>query len=273
MSTPERERVEAGVDPLPPASVALVPRGADRPHPGPVEILPAAPPRTLHRWFFGMWYVGLALIAAGAWLGAWGEEWMAFCFVPAMLCLAPGGLGILIHFVVKPSLPRFRQGLGALASLALTGLAAIPLSSMASEVRAAAAVARLQALAQEMAGFERMWTMVQAPGARLQIEQAAGYSLTYENPRAPVETAEALRRAAVAPREFDGIRRQMRAAGMGGVQVLGGALVFRYRGGAAEHLMYVRPGEVLPQNLWLYYFGPDWRSKPLGGGWYLVRRG
>lgn len=272
MSTLERERVEVAGS-IPSDSVALVPLVVDRTRPAPVEILPPARPRTLHRWFFGMWYAGLALIAGGAWLGAWGEEWMALCFVPAVLCLAPGGLGILIHFVARPSLPRFRQGLGALAALALTGLAAIPLGSMAAEVRAAAAVARLQPLAQEMAGFERMWALVQAPGARLQIEQAAGYSLTYENPRAPVETAEALRRAEVAPREFDGIRRQMRAAGMAGVQVLRGALVFRYRGGADAHLMYVRPGQVLPRNLWLYYFGVDWRSKPLGGGWYLVRRG
>ncbi|HEX6036851.1 hypothetical protein [Longimicrobium sp.] len=274
MSTREREAWEAIVAPPPSTSVALVPLRADREpvHPPPPS---SDSPPNAHRYFYAMGYAALGMILLGTFFEPRiGGGAAAGLFMPAMMMLGIGGLGVLIHVLYKPSLAKLRKGLGAVAALVLTLVATVPVSRVGREVHASARVARLQPLADDLVRDGRIHRIAVSSGEWVALNDFEGNlkssSIASSNAAAgPSRTLyEVLRRDGISRLELVRLMNRLRAAGVSEVGISASAVTLWTETGA--DLLYVRPGQALASAAL-----PERRhTQPLGGGWYLlVRRG
>ncbi len=266
MSTREREAWEAVMAPPPSTSVALVPLRADR-APIPPAPKPAEGPANVHRYFYTMGYTALAMIVLATFLQPRIGTNAAALFIPGAMMLGLGGLGVLIHVIYKPSMPKLRQGLGAIAALALTLLAMQPIDRIAQEVHAGARIPELQVLADELVRDGR-FSRIGIPyndGVELNGYHGSlhgGYaSATAHGVPAPPTLYKVLRRDGISRLDLVRMMRRLEAADVWRVGVQPGFIVFATETGS--DLLYVRPGQSIPRGE-----GHLWR--PLGGGWYLT---
>lgn len=270
MSTPVPQAEAPRVAPAA-ATLALV---GDR---GP-RLVPAAreKPVNAHVLFFVLGYCGLVLIWAGEWLaGFLGGEYRAFQAF-GMLFTGLGGFGVVIHTIWKPNERKVRHLLLALAALALTG-ASLPLvQRLAREMSATATVARLQPLTAALEhdtrihriGFSRSHVTINGYYG----PEAGRGSL--DGKRDASTPPEALARYGISPSEFQAYRRMMERSGVGTASRTRATLAFDARGLHDAMLVYVLPGHALPPAGYaLTEHQTRWYTEPLGGSWYMARRG
>lgn len=271
MSTLQREAVDAGA-PHPSTSMALVPLPRAEAVRSIVPGEDGAAPHA-HRYFYGMGYAALALIVLGIWMepanGALGP-------VPFMLAaplLGIGGLGVLIHVLYKPRMHKLRMGLGAVASVALTAAAGVPLHRAATEVHAHAAILRLQPLADELLRDGRVRTLALPSGTWIELNGFAGRMDTGDPSTngSGLTLAAVLRRDGISRLDLLRMRRRLSQAGVSQVGA-GDAYVAFPRPGPGFDLLYVRPGHAPPPPRTVVLETPIVLAKPLGGGWYLYER-
>ncbi|HEX2206550.1 MAG TPA: hypothetical protein VHG93_02650 [Longimicrobium sp.] len=242
------------------------------------RLVPAAreKPVNAHVLFFVLGYSGLVLIWAGEWLaGFLGGEYRAFQAI-GMLLTGLGGFGVVIHTLWKPNERKVRHLLLALAALALTG-ASLPLvQRLAREMSAAAAVVRLQPLTGALEhdtrihriGFSRFRVTI---NGYYGPETGTG---SLDGKRDASTLPEALARYGISPSECQVYRRMMERAGVGTASRTRATLAFDARGPHDAMLVYVLPGHAPPPPG--YALTEDdirWYTEPLGGSWYMARRG
>jgi uncharacterized membrane protein len=268
VSTLEREVVEVNA-PLPSTSMALVPLTGDR---GPRAVPAAGMPSHLYRYFYGIGYAALAMMLLGAWLDPLGDDASLVLFGLAVVCLAFGGLGVLIHTGYKPNVQKLRRMLGAIASLVLAVLATGPVESAAREVHASRAIAQLQPLAEQLARDGRIRTIGIPRNGWVELNgyQGAldGSTQGYSPDGAMTPLAEVLQRDGISRLELVRLMRGMRDARVTRVET-GAAYVVFDRPGVATDLLYLRPGQPLPPPRTPILERPLWQTQPMGGGWYL----
>lgn len=269
MSTAAREVMDAvrATHPVPP--MALVPLTVDR---APLQPAPAKP-SNVHRVFYGMGYAALALITFGtAMAPRWGNAMFGF-YVMGAFGLGLAGLGVLGHVLYRPSMPKLRQGLGAVAALGLTLAAQGLVADTANEVHAASRIARLQPLADDLSRGGRI-RMLGAPSAGwVELNGYHGRLDSRDRVRvdgvAEMTLADVLRRDGVSRLELVRLRNRLEQSGARRVEV-GASYVAFASGDVGPDLLYVRPGhgpltpgaEVLERRVA--------RTRPVGGGWYLL---
>lgn len=263
MSTREREAWEAITAP-PSTSMALVPL---RPDPAPAPAPPAGPPRNAHRYFYGMGYAALGLIVLGTFLQPRIGPAAAALFAPAALLLGLGGLGVLVHVLYRPSMPKLRKGLGAIAALGLTLAAIRPIDRMAQEVHAAARIPRLEAFVEDRLSEGRVhdigipstgWVSLNGFRGRL---DGTHTSVTEASGPNPPSLSRVLKRDGISRPELVRMMGEMEGLGVREMVVSEGFVTVAMEAG--PHLLYVRPGRALPAF-------PEPATRPLGGGWYLL---
>lgn len=266
MSTLEREVVDA---PLPSTSMALVPLAGDR---STLTVPAAGMPRDVSRYFYGVGYTALAMMLLGSWLDPLGDDISTVLFGLAMVCLAFGGLGVLLHTAYKPNVQKLRRMLGALASLVLAVLATGPVESAAREVHASRTIAQLQPLAEQLARDGRIQSIgiprrgwVELNGFQGAVD---GSTQEYSAEGAMPSLAEVLQRDGISRLELVRLMRAMRDARVTRVET-GAAYVGFERPGTATDLLYLRPGQPLPPPQTPVLERPLWQTQPMGGGWFL----
>jgi hypothetical protein len=265
VSTAAREvmdGVRAPHHPVP--SMALVPLAADR---APLQPAPAKP-SNVHRVFYGMGYAALALITFGtAMAPRWGNAMFGF-YVMGVFGLGLGGLGVLVHVLYRPSMPKLRQGLGAVAALGLTLAAQGLVADAADEVHAASRIARLQPLADDLSRDGRI-RMLGAPSAGW-VELNGYHGRVDSRDRVRVDGVTEMALADVLPRlELVRLLNRLERSRTRRVE-MGASYVAFEAGAAGADLLYVRPGhgpltsgaEILERRVA--------RTRPVGGGWYLL---
>lgn len=274
MSTLEREVAVDADRPHPSTSLALVPLTGDAARPR--QVTRAAGPPNAHRWFYGIGYAGLALIALGAWVAVGDEELAIPCFLFGGLFLGLGGLGVAIHVLYKPTMQKLRMGLGAVASVALTLAALTPLTDVARAVQADGRVARLQPLADELARDGRVQTLgisradyVELNGSRTALNGSMASSVESGE---PLLIDDLLRRNRFTMPELLALMDRLRQAGVQRVEVRPGYVALDATRGAPS-LLYVRPGHPLPSPGTEILDATRRSTEPLGGGWYVQRMG
>jgi hypothetical protein len=278
VSTLEHEVMDADVA-RPSTSMALVPLAVDRQAVGSAA-LPRAAHASAHRAFYAMGYTGLAMLLVGAWMSAYGQEYMVMMFLPGGFCIGLGGLGVLGHLLWKPrTMHKLRTTLGAIASLGLT-IAAMPvIGRISGEVHASSAIAGLQPLAEDLARYGRIGEMEVSSVEWVRLNGFTGLdtgpdAVSGRVPGDPytVTLEDVLRRDGITRDELAAFRGRMLERGVRGVEVRPG-YVLLVRNDAADRLLHVRPGQPLPQAVSGIISPANLRTQPLGGGWYLVRSG
>jgi hypothetical protein len=167
---------------------------------------------------------------------------------------------------------RLRKGLGAVAAVALTAAAAFPVHNAALEVHASSRIGALEPLAEVVAGTEgvrqigvpsRGW--VELNGFRGEVRSTAPVAM----PDGPaLALAQVLQRDGVSRLELVRLMSAMEAAGVLRLEAETAYLAFDAAGDA--NLLYVRPGQPLPQPGTAILERTRWRTRPLGDGWYLL---
>lgn len=270
VDTRETGVADADVAPRPSTSLALVPlpREAIRP----VTELPAqAEPGTAHRWFYGSGYTGLAMILCAAWAGPASEMMSIILLLTGAFAVGIGGLGVLIHVCYRPRMDKLRKGLGAVAAVALTAAAALPIHNAAVEVNASRRIAQVEPLAALVSGSAGIRVIAVPSPDWVELNGFSGdihsnaTSAMREGP--PLTLAQVLERDGISRGELVRLRAAMKAAEVSRVEAQAAYLAFDVSGDV--NLLYVRPGQVLPQPGTEILYRARWRTKPLGGGWYL----
>lgn len=269
MSTAVREVMDAVEAPRPAPSMALVPLTVDR---APLRSAPrpAAKPGNAHRFFFALGYAGLALVTLGAVAWPLGGGGMLFFYAVGAPCVGLGGMGVLAWTLYRPSMRKLRQALGAVAALGLTAAAQAPLVRTAKEVHAEAWIAGLQPLADDLARDGRIRTLAARTPGYVELNGFFGPMDTgdrYVVGDARLSLAEVLRRDGISRLELVRMRGRMQAAGVQRVEAGAGYVGLAGRGMTVIH---VPPGQVLPTPGRPMLERARWRTRPLGGGWYLV---
>jgi hypothetical protein len=270
VSTPAREvmdGVRAPHHPVP--SMALVPLAADR---APLQSAPAKP-SNVHRVFYGMGYAALALITFGtAMAPRWGNATFGF-YVMGVFGLGLGGLGMLVHVLYRPSMPKLRKGLGAVAALGLTLAAQGTVADAAAEVHAASRIARLQLLADDLSRGGRVRTLAAPSTGWVELNGYHGRLDSRDRVRVDGATemtlADVLRRDGISRLELVRLLNRLEQSGARRVE-MGASYVAFSSGDVGPDLLYVRPGqgpltpgaEVLERRVA--------RMRPVGGAWYLL---
>lgn len=270
MSAPARH-----LQAVPPvAGPALVPMVGDRPQR--IEVSPGrARPVNAHRLFYGMWYVALAMMAAAAWVGRVNYTASIPLNLLGGLFVAVGGFGIVVHTLWKPSERKLRHALAAAAAFALTLAALEPLRHVSTRMYANSRVARLQPLADALARDGRF--RVVGGGGDLRLNGFHGGVSTDDGwldaPGYPNTTLTAvLARDGITRDELRPYTEGLRRAGILEAERGAGTLLFTPRGSYDSKLLYVLPGQPLPDVNRLVEDRSRWRSEPVGGGWYLLER-
>lgn len=254
----------------PATSTALVPVSVDR-TPRPVV---QEKPVNAHRFFYAIGYCGLVLLWAGIWMEGLTGLWSAGLYIFGGMGIALGGLGIVIHTLVKPNERKVRHLLLAIGSLALTIAAVVPVQRISREWYATAAVARLQPLAEALANDRR----IREIGIEWNGEVFNGFQRTNAGPtmgeRQEVDALDdVLARDGVSPGEYQAYRQGLERTGMDRVERTASSLVFYPDGPRGLWLLYVIPGHALPPAHALLDAEGTYHSQPLGGSWYIVLRG
>ncbi|HLM67762.1 MAG TPA: hypothetical protein VK358_09555 [Longimicrobium sp.] len=272
MSTLEHVVMEVDAPP-PSTSMALVPLPrAEAAHPGaaPAE----AKPSTIHRYFYGLGYVALALLLLGTWAEPANGNAAAALYLFAAFSLGVAGLGVLVHVAYRPRMDKLRKGLGAVASLALAIAATGPVGHAAREVHAQSAVVRLQPLADDLLRNGRIRMIAIPATGWIELNDFVGRMDTSDpsTSSTSVTLAEVLARDGISRLELVRMRRALEQAGVLRVEVRAAYVGF-YDPGVGANLLYVRPGHVPPSPGAAVLEHTDWRTEPLGGGWYLYLDG
>jgi hypothetical protein len=248
----------------PPAAApgpVLVPRVGDA---GPrIQAAPATSRRvSAYRVFCGMWYASLAMFTLAAWIGAVHFEPSLALNVIGGLFAALGGLGILIHTLCKRSEQKLRHALAAGAALALTISSLAPVGDVSTQVYATSRAARLQPVAEALARDGRIRN-VGGTAERPRLNGAGASDAAVTLPE--VLTRDGLTRAELQP-YLEGLRR----AGMIDAERTQAAVLFTSARVYDFRLLYVLPGQPLPDVRGIAGASATWRSNPLGGGWYVL---
>lgn len=271
MSTAEREVLDAVEPPHPAPSMALVPLTVDRAPPRPAS--PPAKPGNAHRFFYAIGYAGLALLTLGTAMGPRSEGAMLACYALGAPALGLGGMGVLLHTVYRPSMRKLRQALGAVAALVLTAAAQVPVARAAEEVHAAASIARLQPLADELARDGRIRSIGRRTAGFIELNgyrgRLDGSDRVQVDGGTSATLAELLRRDGISRLELVRLLNRLDRAGVRRVDV-GAGYVALDREDVGSSLLYVRPGQPLPPPGTHMLERGAWRTQPLGGGWYLL---
>jgi hypothetical protein len=262
------------VSALPATSTALVP--VVRGRPPRIEVSPGAErPVNAHRLFFGMGYFGLVMVWTAVWLSGFVGHRAEFITVIGGMFIGLGGFGILIHTLWKPNERKVRHLLLALGSLGLTLAAIPPVHRISREMYAAAAVDRLQPLAEELARDERI-RIVGVFNGELTLNGYVGPShgpgLIHGAPTAE-GLAGVLASGGISRGEFDAYFSRLQAAGMNTAEHTAAGVVFHPSGPYDLALLYLAPGRALPPAHALLGDPGQWHSEPLGGAWHMVVRG
>lgn len=254
-------------------STALVPvAAAGDAHPQPPGPRPGS---NVHVLFFAVGYTGLALVWAGAWLtGFTGNRWEAVTAFGAMF-IGLGGFGILIHTLYRPSERKVRHLLLALGSLALTTALLQPVSRVAREMYAAAAVNRLQTLAVDIAKDARIQRIGIVNGNVVLNDYWGGeYGMgTIDGVDRDQALDAVLRRDGMTRAQLQSYMRRLRDAGMHQALRTPSTVAFDPDGPRDLMLVHVLPGRALPPAHALVGDGGRWHSEPLGGSWHMAISG
>lgn len=263
------ERYAAAPPPAPadpPRVVALTVAGVPRIEGG------APVPVNAHRLFYALGYLGLGLIVAGGWAGAITTRDAAGVFAVAAMFIGLGGLGVLVHTLYRPNERKVRHLLLAAAALALAIVSTPLVRGVAREVRAAALIHRLQPLADALARDARVrevgrdrgrvvlngyYGPEHGPGGAIRVSQ-------------PAELDDVLARDGIARGELTAYLAALDRAGMREADRTDTFVAFTPAGPSPLRLMYVAPGHAIPGPGVALDDHSRWRSRPLGGGWYLV---
>lgn len=259
---------------VPVRSTALVPVIGD----GRMRQVPAAPqePANVHRFFFGLGYAGLPLIWAGAVAGSVAGDGYAVLAGFGAIFVGLGGVGVVIHTLWKPNERKVRHLLLALASLALTLLSLVPARPMAREMYATAAVTRLEPLAATLANDARIRHIGVSFNQNVMLNGyfGSGFGMGRVNGKDGEHTLESvLERDGITRAEFDAYQRRLREAGMKEAHRTASTVAFGPSGAGGMMLVYVLPGHALPPAHALVGDRGYWRSRPLGGSWYMALAG
>jgi hypothetical protein len=233
-------------------------------------------PVNAHWFFYGMGYTGLALIWAALWLNGFTGERFLGVGIMGVMFVGLGGFGVVIHTLYRPNERKVRHLLLALASLALTGAAAVPIERISREMYATAAVHRLQPLADALAKDARIREIGVAPTAVvLNGFYGPDYDAAAVGERVQV-LDDVLARDGISREEYQAYQRALSAAGMDRAQRSASGVAFSPVGHDNPWLLYVFPGHALPPAHALMDNGGSrqaYHSQPLGGPWYMVLRG
>jgi hypothetical protein len=268
------ERYAAAAPPAPAETPRLVALAGDRvprvgPNPG------AAKPVNADRLFYGMGYLGVTLIVVAAWAGAIDADAGFVVYPLAALFVGVGGFGVLVHTAWKPNERKVRHLLLAIASLVLAIVSTPVVRGIAREVRAAVMIDRLQPLADALAGDPRIH-QVGRDGGRVVLngylgpEHGAGGAIRVSQ---PAELNEVLARDGIAREEVTAYLAALDRAGIREADRTDLFVAFAPTGAADVRLVYVPPGRAIPPPGIALDDHSRWRSKPMGGGWYLVLKG
>lgn len=272
MSNAGGEVLDAVEAPRPAPSMELVPLAMDRAPLRPVTAA-AAGPSNAHRAFYGMGYAALALITLGTVMGPRSETVMATFYVVGLLGLGLGGLGVLVHVVHQPSMPKLRVGLGAVVSVVLTAAAQAPVAHAANEVHAASRIARLQPLADDLSRDGRIRALGVPSAGWVELNGYRGRLDSRDRIRIDAGTemalADVLRRDGISRLDLVRLLNRLGQAGAWRVEV-GTAYVAFDRDGPGADLLYVRPGQGPPVPGAEILGRRSARMRPVGGGWYLL---
>ncbi len=267
MSTREIEVMDADAAPHPSTSMALVPLPR-----GTVPQAQTAQSENAHRWFYTSGYTGLALILCAAATSPANELLSAALLMLGAVAVGLGGLGVFIHVLYRPRMDKLRKGLGAVAAVALTAAAAFPIYNASLEAHASTRVVQLEPLAELVSGIDGIRVMavpsdgwVELNGFRGDIRSSAPV-LTHDGPA--LNLAQVLERDGISRLELVRLRAGMETAGVSRIEAEAAYIAFAERGDA--DLLYVRPGQALPQPRTTILESTRWRTRPLGDGWYLL---
>lgn len=271
MSTREIDVVDADAASHPSTSMALVPL----PREAVPRVQTADPPAeqgNAYRWVYGLGYTGLALIACAVWVQPASEMLALPLLMLGAASVGIGGMGVLVHAFFRPRMDRVRKGLGAVAAVALTAAALFPIHNAALEVHASRRIVQLEPLAAMVSGTAGVRVMgvpsvgwVELNGFRGDVRSSATVSMQ----QGPALTlAQVLERDGVSRLELVRLIAAMEAAGVARVEAAAAYVAFDAPGDA--NLLYVRPGQILPQPGTAILERTRWRTRPLGDGWYLL---
>jgi hypothetical protein len=270
--------IQPAVAPPPSTSLALVPLRSDSAEPGPVR-LPDAGAMGVHRAFFGMWYLGVALLPMAAWVGVWSWDWNMALIPLGVGMLILGGMGVAVRTLFKPRMQKLRQALGAGAALTLSLASLEPVRDAAMEVCASGVVAKLEPMAAELARDGRIRAIGRNSLGWVSLNGFAGQDngpdvLAGRSPGLAygLELQDVLIRDGIPRAEYTAWMDRLRGAGIMEAEVRPGYVAFRREEHGRWMLLYVRPGHVLPRRMEVMD-RQTWRTEPLGGGWYLMLPG
>lgn len=255
----------------PSTSTALVPVLRDA---GPRLATPVEKPVNAHVLFYVMGYGGLALFWIGAWVtGFVGKGYEAFNILGLMFT-GLGGFGVTIHTLYKPNERKVRHLLLALASLAVTAASITLVERVAREMYAAAAVGRLEPLAEALVKDPRIREIGVFNGNVLLNgfygpEDGPG---TIEGEQGERLLQDVLARDGISREEYDAYQRLLADEGVDRAQRTASTVALSPAGGQ-PWLLYVAPGHPLPPAHALLDDSGTYFSEPVGGAWYMVRNG
>lgn len=218
--------------------------------------------------FYGIGYTGVALIILASAIGGWNHDGRDGLYILGAIMVIIAGMFVVVYTLHKPTERKFRQALLAIAVLAGSTLAAYPINQAATEMRLSAQVAKLQPVADEVLRFRRL----ESWGAYQQLRIAGYYAVTAPDLMASASdslgrTVNAVLQASGATRdEYDRVVDGLQRAGVVSMEMSGGELALRVRD-TREVLLYLPPGRER-RPLEPVFNEINWRSKPLGGGWY-----
>ena|GEM_PF-6071345 len=245
-----------------------------------IEVSRRGEPRVnAHCFFFGLGYLGLVVIVAGAWAQASNTDAVTL-FGLGGLCVGLGGFGVLVHTLWKPNDRKVRHLLLAIASLVLVVASVAPVGRVSREVHAAALVPGLQPLADAVLRDARIRKVGVSGNGEVTLngfhgprQGSGGWMEGPEPIPSPIALDEVLARDGISRRELDAYVHRLEAARVAQVARAEDHVLFSPRNVSGHRLLYVRPGTALPPPSALLDDYAHWRSQPLGGGWYLVLRG
>jgi hypothetical protein len=241
---------------------ALAPPAAGRPASSTSNLLPA--------FFFGSGYTGIAMLLAGAWTGAWSWNAMLGLYFAGGMCVVLGGLGVLPYVLVRSSREKLLRGMLAAAALLATIASLQGIGRAALEVRVSTLAPALQPLADDLARDGRFRDVDFSGSSWLRLNGFEG-DIEPSDPQQVRALEAVLRRDGITRADVAALRARMAAAGVDDVETTDGHVAFDDAEIGRWVLLYARPGHPLPSSATPVMTWVGWRSKPVGGGWYLLR--
>ncbi|HEX6367834.1 MAG TPA: hypothetical protein VF006_02800 [Longimicrobium sp.] len=254
-----------------PTSTALVPYAGDG---EPRRVPGTEKPVNAHVLFYVLGYAGLSLILAGALLNGLAGRNLEVVSMFGVMFVGLGGFGVVIHTLYRPNERKVRHLLLALASLAATVAATLLLNHVTREIYAAAAVDRLQPLADALAKDPRIRVIGVMNGNVLLngyygLEDGPG---TIEGEQGDRLLGDVLARDGISRDEYAAYQRWLEREGMVRARRTASTVAFA-PAGRRPWLLYVAPGHALPPAHALLDDHGTHHSQPLGGPWYMVLDG